>query len=155
MRNAHPNLNDFQITYGCELAKKLYLNNNRDIKVPITEHVSQDVRQKCTLNYGHKKGNPRRYLICNRLFMSVGDHLMKYHKLARESVMYEDKLRNAPVIPKCYTKTVRGEIVELSGDELEAAKSEYDSTVKVHTEELKIIKAVSLLIFFRFYMVLM
>lgn len=142
IRSAHPHLNEYQINYGFQLARKLYLNDARDINVSQEVCAGKDARRKCTFNYRYKKGNPRRCLTCNKLYMNVADHLINNHKLVRESAEYVHKLRNAPVIPKCYTKTVRGEIVELTGDELEAAKAMYDVTVQAQTVELQTIRKV-------------
>lgn len=139
MRSAHPHLNEYQTNYGFELSKKLYLNDTRVINISDSQCAGKNARQECTNNYSFKKGNPRRCLTCNKLYMNVADHLHKFHKLAKGSAEYDHKLRNAPVIAKCYTKTVKGEIKELSGEELEAAKTMYDITVQIQTQELQAI----------------
>ena len=84
-----------------------------------------------------RKHNPKKCSMCSLLCINISQHLAKTHHLDRKDPCFKAHLRNSVVIPRCYTKEVKGRKVALEGKELQEAVEIYSSKIEAQLQFLK------------------
>ena len=140
--SAHPNLSSFQKNKCHEFAKVVANNKKNTISAAKTSTTQK--RQKssqqpptCLVN---RKNNLKKCSICCRLVMNISQHIAKVHKVDRKESRFAHLIAKSETILKCYTKIENGKTVQLSGKELEDAKSKFESSVSEQSHTLNDLK---------------
>ena len=128
----------FAITLSHKMTKNKLIGNQKAEPTPTPTKIVKNTNK--ITNLVNRKSNPKLCPFCNKLYMNLSDHIPSAHKLKRDTVEYERCIRDAIVIPLCYTKLENGIRVKLCGDELKDAQALHEENIVSQTETLKDLK---------------
>lgn len=128
-------------SYGTMMSLKMTVNRMKTSSAVRSKPKRPQTHQNAATVLVAGRHNYRKCPVCRNLYKNLGQHLQEFHEQKKGSVIYEDFLENAELVPKCYTKMENGKAVLLKGGELESAREIYQAEIEKQTGNLQVLKS--------------
>ena len=123
-------LNEEKTLYAMQCSK--LFSKNRKTSKPSASLSKEMKSNTCLVN---RKLNYKICPICKNLYMNMTDHLQHAHKMKKTDPDYEKFVTTCKIVPRCYTKIVKGKATMLGDQFLEEARDKQKDII-VHQHQM-------------------